>query len=520
MPTPIIEQRFNDRQLAAIDRAVQHFRFSPAKAKQFFHILYVASYEEAELILCGADYLYFITEYCQIYDPQDADWIPFELWPEQVEALNLVMDNQFTIALKARQLGLTWLALAIALWLMLFRPIATILLFSKRDDESTYLLGEERLRGMYRRLPKWMQCEGETVNAATHWTLSNGSTAYSFPTTGGDGYTATFVLVDEADLVPDFNHLMRAVRPTIDAGGKLFLVSRADKNKPESEFKRIYKAAKEGKNNWAHIFLPWFIRPERTQAWYEQIKADIQQQTGALDDLYEQYPATDVEALAGKSKDKRIPVQWLNACYQPMQPMSLDMLKLEKAPTLPTLMVYRLPIPKRKYVISADPAEGNPTSDDSAAVVLDEMTGEEVAMLSGKFQPTTLGSYIDKLGTWYNGARVMVERNNHGHAVIAWLRDHSKLRRLHGWDNDIASATNERKEGWLSNSRGKSLLYDGMSDACRDVQVIIHSFKCYNQLASIEGSTLRAPEGEMDDCSDAFALAVAGRNMPRGVFVG
>ena len=518
MPTPIIEQRFNDRQLAAIDRATARLRFSPKEAKQFFHILYTATHEEAELLICGADYQYFITEYCQIYDPQALDWIAFELWPEQIEALHMVMNNQFTIALKARQLGLTWLALAIALWLMLFRPIATILLFSKRDDESTYLLGEERLRGMYQRLPTWMQCESVTTDAATHWALSNGSTAYSFPTTGGDGYTASFVLVDEADLVPDFNKLMRAVRPTIDAGGKLFLVSRADKSKPQSEFKRIYVAAKQGKNNWAHIFLPWYIRPERTQAWYDAIKADLYEQTGADDDLHEQYPATDIEALAGKTKDKRIPFAWLKACYQPREPLSLNLLKVEKAPNLPGLQVFQLPVPKRKYVISADPAEGNPTSDDSATVVLDEMTVEEVAMLSDMFQPSTLAAYLDKLGTWYNGARVMVERNNHGHAVIAWLRDHSRLNLMHGWDDDHMN--NERKEGWLSNSRGKSLLYDAMSDACRDGLVIIHSFKCFNQLQSIEGSTLRAPDGEMDDCSDAFALTVVARNMPRGVFVG
>jgi len=35
--------------------------------------------------------------------------------------------------------------------------------------------------------------------------------------------------------------------------------------------------------------------------------------------------------------------------------------------------------------------------------------------------------------------------------------------------------------------------------------------KAYVQLASIDGSTLRAPKGEQDDRADAFALACAGR---------
>ncbi len=518
MTLPTIQPRFNDRQQAAIQRAIRRFSFTPSETQHFFHTLYRAAYEEAEVMLCAADCQYFITEYCRIYDPQDMDWIPFELWKEQIDALNLLLGHQFTIALKARQIGLTWLGLAVALWLMLFRPIATVLLFSKREDEAIYLLGPERLRGMYDRLPRWMQAAGIEVDNATQLKLSNGSVAYSFPTTGGDSYTATYVLVDEADLIPNFNQLMRAVRPTIDAGGKLFLVSRADKSRPESEFKKIYKAAKEGRNNWAHIFLPWYVRPERTPEWYEKTRQDILQQTGSEDDLFEQYPATDVQALAGRSKDKRIPGVWLEACYEEREPLSAALLQQEKAPTIPGLRVYRLPVPGRKYSIGADPAEGNPTSDDSAGVVLDNLTGEEVALLAGKFEPSTFAAYVDKLGVWFNNAATLVERQNHGHAVLLWLRDNSRLRRLPGWDADPAAR--EPKEGWLSNSRGKALLYDGMADAARDGQIVIHSFKCYTQLGSIEGATLRAPEGEHDDCADAFALATAARNMPRGVFVG
>jgi hypothetical protein len=249
-------------------------------------------------------------------------------------------------------------------------------------------------------------------------------------------------------------------------------------------------------------------------------------QTGSKDDLYEQYPSTDEEALAGRSKDKRINLEWLRACYEERRPLSEAMLKEEKAPSIPGLCIYRLPIKGRRYVGGVDPAEGNPSSDDSAVVFLDEMTGEEVAMLSGKFQPSTMASYVDQIGRWLNNSSILVERNNHGHAVLLWLRDHSKLKRLPGWDADArlagpeAAAPGVRKEGWLSNSRGKSLLYDALADAVRDGLTTIHSFKCHDQIGSIEGSTLRAPEGLMDDCSDAYALATVARNMPRGVFVG
>src|SRR5262249_58666355 len=121
---------------------------------------------------------------------------------------------------------------------------------------------------------------------------------------------------------------------------------------------------------------------------------------------------------------KRLDSAWLQQCYEerlPLQELPLG------APAIPNLEVYVLPQPDHRYVIGADPAEGNPTSDDSALTVLDKDSGEEVAALAGKLQPAVLAAHADALGLWYNGAPIMVERNNHGHAVLLWLQDHSRL---------------------------------------------------------------------------------------------
>ncbi len=76
----------------------------------------------------------------------------------------------------------------------------------------------------------------------------------------------------------------------------------------------------------------------------------------------------------------------------------------------------------------ADPAEGNPNSDESAATVLDAVTWAQVAELAGRIEPSTFAGYIDEIGRWYNGADVMVERNNHGHLVIRELQRLGSLR--------------------------------------------------------------------------------------------
>lgn len=454
-----------------------------------------------EVARCFKNPVYFVGRYCQIYDATAGAWIPFDLWPEQKKTLWALDKHRLLVVLKARQLGLTWLVLGFALWLALFRPAATILLFSRRDDEAVYLL-DERLKGMWRRLPEFLTAGIAVLTDNDHeWALSNGSIVRAFPTTAGDSYTASLAVVDEADLVPDLNRLMRAVKPTIDNGGRMILLSRADKSRPQSEFKAIYRAAKQRLTDWVAVFLPWFVHPKRDQAWYDAQRAEVQQRTGSLDDLHEQYPATDVEALAARTLDKRIAPEWLANCYAERDPIAASQLP-GAAPAIPGLQVYQLPQPGARYALGGDPAEGNPTSDDSALAVLEVDSGEEAASLAGKFQPAVFAGYVDTIGRFYNGAPAMIERNNHGHAVLLWLRDNSRLKRLLGHDG---------KEGWNSSSRGKALLYEAVADSFRTGSTILHNFGTLTQLQSIEGSTLRAPEGEHDDRADSYALAEVGR---------
>jgi hypothetical protein len=42
---------------------------------------------------------------------------------------------------------------------------------------------------------------------------------------------------------------------------------------------------------------------------------------------------------------------------------------------------------------------------------------------------------------------------------------------------------------------------------------ILHSFDILTQLQSIDGSTLKAPEGEPDDLADSYALALVARRL-------
>jgi hypothetical protein len=448
---------------------------------------------------CVLHPLPFVGRFCQIYDSKASDWIPFELWPEQVKVLNQLHRHKLTIVLKARQLGLSWLALSYALWQMVFQPKAIVLLLSRRDDEAVDLL-DARLRGMWERLPDWLKVPA-VKRSAHELELSNGSRALAFPTTGGRSYTATLAIVDEADFCPDLEDVLLAVKPAIDAGGHMALVSTVDKTQPMSSFKNLYRAAKGSGSKWHPVFLPWNSRPDRDAKWYEEQKADIRTRTGSLDGLYQEYPETDTQALAPNELDKAIPAEWLEKCYQ------TDLEPVPGGPNIPGLQVFWGPEDGMKYVIGVDPAEGNPTSDDSAITVMLVEGQEEVASLAGRITPPVLASYVKELSEWYNHAPAMVERNNHGHAVLLELSNLGGVQRLRGWD---------KKPGWLTTSRGKALVYDTAIEAMRESTCVVRSFGTMTQLQSIEGGSLSAPVGLHDDRAMSYVLCLAalGKEVP------
>ena len=114
-----------------------------------------------EILKCRKNPAYFLDTYVKIFDARAGDWLPFHLWRAQEDTL--------------REID--------ALGRALFHPAATILLFSRRDDEAVDLL-KTRLRGMYDRLPDWMKVRYFKVDNDHEWHLSNGSCFLALPTTG------------------------------------------------------------------------------------------------------------------------------------------------------------------------------------------------------------------------------------------------------------------------------------------------------------------------------------------------
>ena len=451
--------------------------------------------EKVELAKCSADAHYFIDTYCIIEDKARREWIPFRLWPAQFRTLTQIIAHRLFIILKARQLGLTWLLICYGLWMMLFRPGSGVLLFSRRDDEAAKLL--DRLRQCHLRLPRFMRATVGTDNDHELEFVELGSGAQAFPTTkhSGRSYTATLVVVDEADHIRWLRQLITAVKATIEGGGQLGLIGTSDKEHPSSEFKRLWGDAEAGENNYCPIFLPWQSRPGRGAEWYAEQKADLDE-----DDLLQEYPATPAEALAARTSSKRFNPRWLDDCSDFLEPV-------DAGPPLPGLVVWELPEPGRKYLVVGDPCEGNPQSDPSPAAVFDVETWAQVAGLYGKYEPDVFGGCLVTLAEFYNEATICVERNNHGHAV------HVAIRNLEAGDL-LYQNPHDKKDGWLSNAKYKVLATDVTAEVLRDGGTVIRDKATVTELAQFEASSLKAPEGLKDDRAMTVIIGMAALRWP------
>jgi hypothetical protein len=445
--------------------------------------------ERTEWMKCLRSPIYFIDLYCSIEDKVKTGWVAFKLWPDQFSTLKTIIANQQVIILKARQLGLTWLLICYALWMMIFVPGCGILLFSRRKYEASGLL--DRIKGTHNHLPFYLQQIVTTDNAQE---LSFGeaeSSANAFSTTkhSGRGYTASLAIIDEADFIPWLGDLLSAVKPTIDSGGRLVLLSTVDKGKPNSEFKRIWNQAVRQANNFMHIFLPWTSRPERNKTWYQKQKEDYEEE-----DLFQEYPASPEEALAARKTSKRFNPIWISKCRGEQKSGTTSL-------QIPGFYQYIPPKKRGGYLLAADPAEGNPSSDPSAASVFDQETWEQVAKIYGKFEPDIFAGYLIQIAKYYNNAIVCWERNNHGHAVEVAIKylDY----------RNIYISPFDKKAGWLSNRKNKVLAVDHCAQILREGSCKINDDATINELAIFEAATLKAPEGDKDDLAMTVIIGLA-----------
>ncbi len=166
--------------------------------------------------------------------------------------------------------------------------------------------------------------------------------------------------------------------------------------------------------------------------------------------------------------------------------------------------------PGRRYAMGVDPAGGGVNGDYACAEVIDWESGQQCAELHGHFTPRELGNRVAKLGKEYNDAVAVVERNNHGHALLVHLVDTLKYKPVYTWEDGA--------EGWYTTAKSRPPMLENLAEMLVEAAPLFQSWKLWNEcrtfVRQVNGAPAAAP-GAHDDCVMAMGIALAARKEGR-----
>jgi len=255
-----------------------------------------------------ADFLVFLTALVYIEDKENKCTLKPTWWPEQIRVVPQLVEEMLLILLKTRQVGLTWLAAALVLWLGIKHPLHLSVIISHGEDHAIEFLN--RVYFILDRLPEWFapRKEGEEVNglklkARTRQTLTferDGmeSIVKSMPTTemGAESKTPNVLIIDEAHTIREVESIFNNSYPGIEqAKGQVIIIANSVKSGPGWGWVRdTYQKSMQALNLFARIFLSWTAHPGRPA----NFRALMVQSGMDEEDVKQHYPETEQEALA------------------------------------------------------------------------------------------------------------------------------------------------------------------------------------------------------------------------------
>jgi hypothetical protein len=159
----------------------------------------------------------------------------------------------------------------------------------------------------------------------------------------------------------------------------------------------------------------------------------------------------------------------------------------------------------KEYLVAVDTAGGGAEGDFAAVQVIDLATGLQCAELRERLGTLELARVSAGLAREFGNATIAVERNNHGHAVLAYLDSMERYPRVYAQDG-VA--------GWLTTAGSKPGMISRLGALLSEQPELFYSRRLLTECRTfITGANGRmgAASGSHDDCLMAMAVAQAVR---------
>jgi hypothetical protein len=457
-----------------------------------------------------------------------------ERWGWQRDFLRWIHQVSRAVALKARQLGATWLCCAYVVWTALYKPGSLSLVYRQKHEEA-----QENVRRCWtllNSLPKhlWNGAEvlipqrGAIASEEIRLRFPDGSlsriVAMSSASASGHGKTAAVVLLDEFSRIERASEIMKAVQPAAGSKGKILVIStangRADMDTGEGNyFAWLWGSAET--SGFDKRFLSWSLHPDRDQHWYDN---DPEIRGLKSHERAEQYPANEHEAFTLTNRvffSADDLAAYRERIVKPKRRFEFEKAASDKAKVLirpeGLIRLYEEPDPAKKYAIGADVATGR-GADYSAAYVIDLSSMELCAEVHGRLDADLYAYQLHYLGRYYNSATIAVETGGgYGEAVIIPLRDGREGRPAYPrlYKHVLSSRPDlpiSKPYGFPTNSKTRPLILNQFEKAVRERTLPFVSDALLWEMESFvyhdHGTSPRAQEGARDDLVMAAAIAL------------
>ena len=246
-------------------------------------LVYRRTQEEIEdYIRCKNDPVYFASK-CYLMTPEGLK--PCKLRDYQIEYLNLLKENNFTIMRSCRQAGKSTTTAIFCLWVILFNVDMSGLILSKSGPAGVDLLS--KVKDMFLNLPYYLKCGVQKWNQHEIAFDNNSSiSTEAFSPTAGLGKTINFLILDEFAWCPknDVELFYQNVIPTVTTLPNAHVAIMSTQN-GFNLFYKLFKGAQEKRNIYKDFTVDWYQVPQyndKTKQWEKRTEAWKNKMIGIL----------------------------------------------------------------------------------------------------------------------------------------------------------------------------------------------------------------------------------------------
>ena len=373
--------------------------------------------------------------------------------------------TEHLIILKGRQIGSSTIVSAYLFWKWYtsVEPI-TVAILSHKLASSKHIL--EMWFKFYDNLPGPLQRPLSLRNTSSMKLADSGAEVVAVSAEGHGGlrsFSANFVHLSEYAFAPDADELKATALGSLNKGR---LIQESTANVFGDAHHQDILKAQRGEAGLHLLFFPWSehkeyaTKPPATVLFTEE-ERDLLSTGLTIDQVYwrkikveqfgihkfkREYPLTIDEAYGSSS----------NAYFTPDDMKFLQILKIDMSNE--ALNVVVPPDEHNAYAVGVDVSCGV-GKDYSAIIVLDKATyGIAAIWTSNTTSVVDLADAVVHIATMYNGARVLIEENNIGAALLLQVRN---LGYTNLWRNEISG------KDWHTNVKTKWTLMEELKDAIR-----------------------------------------------------